>query len=88
MSNDLISREDVIELLTRIQLNDGSLHDAKMSVGALPEAYDIDKVVEQLEELKNDALMFTGNYEDYNDYYAGETSAFETSIEVVKGQYK
>ena len=48
----------------------------------IPTAYDIDKVVEQLEECQNNC--FVGSYEDYDEYEAGKDMAYADAIEIVK----
>lgn len=50
----------------------------------------IDKIVEHLEELRDDAEMHTGSYEDYDEYEQGKAIAFEEAIKIIKagGKYE
>lgn len=49
-----------------------------------PTAYDVDKVIEQLEnEAENNVEFFTDDYRD--DYYRGAYAAYNDAIEIVKG---
>lgn len=45
----------------------------------------MDRIVEQLEEVKNEALCFTGTWGDQDDYYDGTVNAYEYALEIVKG---
>ena len=57
-----------------------TLKDIQDFILAQPTAYDIDKVVEQLEELKNE----NGALGEM-DWYAGLAQGFHEAIEIVKG---
>ncbi len=46
-------------------------------------AYDVDKVIEQLEDEKNHCSI--GYYEDHDDYEQGKYDAYDYAIEIVKG---
>lgn len=48
-----------------------------------PIAFDVDKVVEQLETRKTKAT--TLQKENISEYFEGETDAFEFAIKIVKG---
>ena len=49
-----------------------------------PTAYDVGKVVAELEEKMDDASMRSGSYEDYDEYEQGKANAFEYAIDIVK----
>ena len=52
-------------------------------IESMPTAYDIDKVIEQLEnEATNNTEFFTDDYRD--DYYRGAYAAYNEAIEIVK----
>ena len=64
-------------------------HPLSISYGILsdieyfPTAYDVDKVIEQLEnEAANNTEFFTDDYRD--DYYRGAYAAYNEAIEIVK----
>lgn len=48
-----------------------------------PTAFDVDKVVEQLETRKTRAAAL--QKENISEYFEGETDAFEFAIKIVKG---
>ena len=84
--SDLISRETVIDILKQtgiIQDNDIG-HCVIEEINRIPMAYDIDKVVEELNELYVKAIKRykNGNFGDYEgtDYYIKQSKA----IEIVK----
>lgn len=52
----LIREDDVMRMLTGVELNNGTITDAKIELRNVKTAYDVDKVVEQLEELKEKSL--------------------------------
>ena len=58
MSNDLISRKSVIDILESIMLNDSNLSkrymaaDIRDKVNELPTDYDVDAVCDELEKMK------------------------------------
>lgn len=62
MQNDLVRKKDVINLLYELHINKLSVNDKKVTeyIREMPTAYNVEKVVEQLEEEKSD-----WNY-DYN----------------------
>ena len=59
------------------QLN--TIKSYKGIIEAQPTAYDVEKVVAELEELQNDVK----NYWD-DDYYKGKALAYEDAIEIVR----
>lgn len=96
MSGDLISRSALLEMLrynsalhtdesgeTR-QLVAVDIHKLIAYVEKMPTAFDVAKVVEQLEEEKADALCCTGDYEDFDPYYQGMANAYQQSIEMIR----
>ena len=56
---------------------------AQMLIDNQPTAFDVDKVVEQLEIRKTKAT--TLQKENISEYFEGETDAFEFAIKIVKG---
>lgn len=56
---------------------------AQMLIDNQPTAFDVDKVVEQLETRKTKAT--TLQKENISEYFEGETDAFEFAIKIVKG---
>ena len=61
--------------------------DMDFAIGAVideqPTAFDVDKVVEQLETRKTRAAAL--QKENISEYFEGETDAFEFAIKIVKG---
>lgn len=53
-------------------------------LAAEPTAYDVDRVVEELEAEENDALMRTGNWEDSDPYYDGQANAYRRAVAKIK----
>lgn len=53
------------------------------AVDEQPTAFDVDKVVEQLETRKTRATAL--QKENISEYFEGETDAFEFAIKIVKG---
>nr|WP_300842250.1 hypothetical protein [uncultured Acetatifactor sp.] len=88
MSNDLISRKAVIELIENCHV----LEDAYCLVdyiNELPITYDVDKVVERLEEnakyfqSESDGLAHAGNWGAATDLQ-GRATAYKDSADIVK----
>ena len=46
----LIREDDVMRMLTGVELNNGTITDAKIELRNVKTAYDVEKVVEELEE--------------------------------------
>ncbi len=68
MSNDLISREEAINGLRKCtQLGRKSCAQVVEMIKALPTAYDVDKVVEQLKHIKIDNSCRDCKYKDECD---------------------
>lgn len=61
--------------------------DMDFAIGAVideqPTAFDVDKVVEQLESKKSRATAL--QEENTSEYFEGEADAFEIAIKIVKG---
>lgn len=57
--------------------------DIREAINDQPTAYDIDKVVEQLEEKRQ--KCDTDNYADEPSYDEGQYDAFTEAVEIVKG---
>lgn len=55
---------------------------AQMLIDNQPTAFDVDKVVEQLEARKTRAAALQKKYT--SEYFEGETDAFEFAIKIVK----
>lgn len=58
-------------------------HLAITTVQEQPTAFDVDKIVEQLETKKTRAAALQKKYT--SEYFEGETDAFEFAIKIVKG---
>lgn len=86
--SDLISRSALIEIMSKWKFGAISRLDERAYIKetvlelikAQPTAYDMEKVVAELEEEMNDAK----NHWDEDDYYTGKANAFEHSIEIVR----
>lgn len=96
MSGDLISRGLLLEVLrynaaehtdengeTR-QLVAVDIHKVIEYVEQMPTAFDVDKVVEELEDEEADALVWTGSHEDFDSYFDGKATAYRHAIEKIK----
>ena len=89
MSNDLISRKELIEVLQPMLEAECTSYIAGMIIGKIkyfPTAYDIDKVVEQLTERADyEPIDFdcSGIACTEDDYFI----ALDIAIEIVKGNY-
>ena len=102
MSDDLIKRQNVIESIWSIfnnTYNDASrfeaeetelarkvLVDVQRMIESQPTAYDVDKVVERLEDmrLKREEQLRTCADNDMADYFRCKMSAIAEVIEIVK----
>lgn len=73
----LIREDDVMRMLTGVELNNGTITDAKIELRNVKTAYDISKVVAELESLSNAEA-------DY--YYATSNDVIdrENAIDIVK----
>ena len=61
-----------------------TVYGIQQCVDEQPTAYDLDSKVAELEKCLSDSLLGTGDYEDYDDYYQGESNAYKHAIEVVQ----
>lgn len=92
MNNDLISRSAVIKIIEdEIKLKSSYVeHNAQIDimfkVKEMPTAYDVDKVVERLEDmrLKREEQLRTCADNDMADYFRCKMSAIAEVIEIVK----
>ena len=92
MSNDLISRSEVIKIIEEEMEKKLSyeVHNAQIDimfmVKELPTAYDVDKVVARLEEMrtKREEQLRTCVDNDMADYLRCKMSAIAEAIEIVK----
>jgi hypothetical protein len=97
--NDLISRQAVIENIRKyadkkccngeIELANGILKSLSI-IKKQPTAYDVDKVVEQLQQMKTRyflAIANTGN-ETLDKIYEDVGNSIDKAIEIVKGAVK
>ena len=92
MTNELISKKSLLKEIDEViaQYNwadDGIIMDILMCARDMvcdqPTAYDIDKVIEQLEsEASHCASFFDGYYTD--DYERGKFEAYNEAVEIVK----
>ena len=97
---DLISRQEVIDVLEKTfekykmawspnkeEDRGGFASAIPKAINDIPAAYNVDKVIEQLEEKKSEAenlynRTFSGGYE--HDYADGRVDAFSSAIDIVK----
>lgn len=97
MSNDLISRSEVIKLIDEfgyVNCHNGKDFEAnsrvdkiRQKVVEMPTAYDVDKVVEQLDELGCKGCEYADDFERcHQDCECKEIS--ESAIEIVKTEIK
>lgn len=95
MSNDLIERKEVISVLKEVfkkynigfKNGQGGFADAVPSaIEAIPTVYDVDKVVERLEDmrLKREEQLRACADNDIADYFRCKMSAIAETIEIVK----
>ena len=86
MSNDLISRKKALDII-KPRLNSSKEEDLERqrlysiftSVKEMPTAYDVDKVVEQMEEIREEILSDTAYDNDTINHYLGYVDLlFET----------
>lgn len=83
--NDLISRQAVIDLLKKSASRD--IEEVVVTeknikiIMDMPKAFDVEKVMAELEKLRKDA-DFWSDFE--GDYFSGKSYAFEDSISIVK----
>lgn len=85
--SDLISRESVIETLKQSGIiTDNDLGNLVVEeIERIPTAYDVDKVVEQLEEARDELLHSTDYNNDIINYCL---DWFDMAIDIVKGAVK
>ena len=77
----LIREDDVMRMLTGVELNNGTVTDAKIELRNVKTAYDVEKVVAELEELANHYHKCC--LVDYNE--GAEVGVRETMAIVRKG---
>ena len=85
----LIDADDVMEMLTNIELSCTviPITEAKLRLRDIPTAYDIDKVVEELEEVHNKFcknVVCGGKSRSELCEYCEECIMFNKNIEIVK----
>ena len=94
--NDLISRKAVLKLIEDIKVdkdipkNYGTLLDIMSVIRNMPTAYDVDKVVEQLQQMKTRYFLTianTGN-ETLDKIYEDVGNSIDKAIEIMKGAVK
>lgn len=96
MSNDLISRKALLDKLGRIwgipDDWDGGIDEtcetALDVIENTPTAYDIDEVVERLEEKMSDTNFEKATQECNESYLTGLVNGYGEAIEIVKGGWK
>ena len=76
----LIDADELIKYIKSISSDQKEFIDC---VNEQPTAFDLDKVVEQLETRKTRAAAL--QKENISEYFEGETDAFEFAIKIVKG---
>lgn len=92
--SDLIRRSDVIKVLEECHLDKQLFEkDVFEKINAIPTAYDVSKVVAELEGKKDEASIEASKrsvrigedeYED-DPYYEGKKHAYVHAIEIVRG---
>jgi hypothetical protein len=53
----LISEDDVMRMLTSVELNNGTITDAKSELRNVKTAYDVEKVIADLKEFEEEAAL-------------------------------
>ena len=87
--SDLISRKEVINLLCGLHIDNIAVNDKRVTdyIRELPTAYDVDKVVEQLDKLSNDVISTHFAYEcdDHEGIYSyGLSDGYDKAIDIVR----
>lgn len=89
----LIDADKLIEDLEKVKKESESLVDLSHIIGfqsvvdAQPTAFDVEKVVEQLDNLRKEYKMEANNINiphNYSCYYKGHMRGYEHSIDIVK----
>lgn len=81
----LIDADDLIEYIKIWEIGNSISSDQKEFIDCVNRqltAFDVDKVVEQLETRKTRATAL--QKENISEYFEGETDAFEVAIKIVK----
>lgn len=63
----LIREDDVMRMLTGVELNNGTVTDAKIELRNVKTAYDVEKVVAELEVMEEKRVRFAKQILDYWD---------------------
>lgn len=82
----LIDADDLIEYIKIWDIGNSISSDQKEFIDCVNRqftAFDVDKVIEQLETRKTKAAALQKKYT--SEYFEGETDAFEFAIKIVKG---
>lgn len=82
----LIDADDLIEYIKIWDIGNSISSDQKEFIDCVNRqftAFDVDKIIEQLETRKTKAAALQKKYT--SEYFEGETDAFEFAIEIVKG---
>ena len=87
----LIDENSVMRMLTSIELNNGTLTDAKMELRNVKTAYNVEKVVAELKDKKYEAGIIAGirgtkfGEDEYEEepYHEGKKHAYSNAIEIV-----
>ena len=82
----LISEDDVMRMLTSVALNNGTITDAKSELRNVKTAYDISKVVAELEERRSEYEVYAENApdEELRAYRKGVMRGCEYSQDIVR----
>ena len=82
----LIDADDLIEYIKIWEIGNSISSDQKEFIDCVNKqytAFDVDKVVQQLETRKTKTAAL--QEENTSDYFEGETDAFEFALKIVKG---
>ena len=88
MSDDLISRKAVLDILTEVRVKDSILCSPAFvemltqRIKKIPTAFDKEKVIEKLKRLEKDTFDYYNRYNDEMSF--GESAAFRSAIEIVE----
>lgn len=86
----LIDEDDVMRMLTGVELNNGTITSAKIELRNVKTAYDVDKVVAELErKIKDTQKVIVTPPQDKLDEIANDTAkdfigAWKSAIKVVR----
>lgn len=93
----LIDADALIQKLYEMKAKEeqyiGLENDVSVTIGSIgfevmniPTAYDIDKVVEEITKLRNDAYSYAFKYND--EFYDGQSDGLEKALDIINKHFK